>query len=115
MEISSDNLNKADIHELDMEELNKIELVEDHPEIKGQILGSVPLFLVKMSRSYYSKVETYTKSFLDKITLQINYQQQVHKNPKLPLHKKRSTILNKLETDYPKQLFTARKSFKGFK
>ena len=49
-----ENLNNQMIFKKDLIEINKIELLEDaEPEVKGKILGTVPLFLIKVSKSYF--------------------------------------------------------------
>jgi len=41
-----------------LREINKIELLDEaDPDVKKGILGGVPLFIVKVSKSYYQKVE----------------------------------------------------------
>ena len=47
-------MNKQAIFRKDLLEINKIELLEDaEPEVKSRVLGKVPLFIIKVSRSYY--------------------------------------------------------------
>lgn len=61
-----------------MQEINKIELLEDEDaEVKGRILGQVPLFLIKVSKSYYQRVEHYTKQFVNRVN---QYQAQPNKD-----------------------------------
>jgi hypothetical protein len=61
-------INKQAIFKRDLLEINKIELLEDaEPDEKGRILGQVPLFLVKVSKSYFQRVEHYTKQFMNRV------------------------------------------------
>eukprot|EP00347_Sterkiella_histriomuscorum_P003076 403365681 len=88
---------QADHQREDLNEINKIQLLEDFPQHKDQILGGVPLFLVKISRSYFQKVEQYTNEFMTRVTSQIK-------------HKVWRKQQNK---DFPQN--TNRKNFKGIK
>lgn len=61
-------MTKQAIFKKDLSEINKIELLEDaEPAVKGKVLGAVPLFLVKVSRSYFQRVEHYTKGFMQRV------------------------------------------------
>jgi hypothetical protein len=56
----------------DLQEINKIELLEEaEPSVKSRILGQVPLFLIKVSKSYYQKVEQYTRQFMNRGETQV--------------------------------------------
>jgi hypothetical protein len=50
---------KQAIFRRDLAQINKIEILDDEaePALKAKILGRVPLFLIKVSKSYYQKVE----------------------------------------------------------
>jgi len=51
-----------------LNEINKIELLEDQTtEMKKQILGQVPTFLIKVSKSYYQRVDQYSRNILQKV------------------------------------------------
>jgi hypothetical protein len=52
-----------------LHEINKIELLDEADlEIKKGILGGVPLFIVKVSKSYYQKVQQYTKQLMTRVS-----------------------------------------------
>ena len=63
---------KQAIFRRDLAEINKIEIMDEdmEPEVKSKILGgaTVPLFLIKVSKSYYQRVEQYTKQFMGRVT-----------------------------------------------
>lgn len=46
---------KHAIFRRDLAEINKIEILDEtaEPALKAKILGTVPLFLIKVSKSYY--------------------------------------------------------------
>jgi hypothetical protein len=66
-----ENRAKQAIFRRDLAEINKIEIMDEEmePEVKSKILGgTVPLFLIKVSKSYYQRVEQYTKQFMGRVT-----------------------------------------------
>jgi hypothetical protein len=77
-----------------LNEINKIELLEDQTtEMKKQILGQVPTFLIKVSKSYYQRVDQYSRNLLQKV----NHAQQNCQGPVpniLPLKDADSKIPN---------------------
>ncbi|CDW73671.1 UNKNOWN [Stylonychia lemnae] len=91
------------VHDADITELNKIQLIDENPEHKEKVLRAVPLFLIKISRSYFQKVEQYSQQFLDKVTSQISHAQK----------KKQKKQNDLLSMDFA--IPTERKNFKGFK
>jgi len=62
-------MQKTLIFNRDLKEINKIELLDDHgPDMKKRVLGPlIPLFLVKVSKSYYQKVGQYSQTILEKV------------------------------------------------
>jgi hypothetical protein len=58
------NTAKQAIFRRDLHEINKIEIIDENTDagLKKRVLGSsVPLFLIKVSKSYYQRIEQYTK------------------------------------------------------
>lgn len=57
-------------------------MLNEVPHLRQDILSSVPLFLVRISRSYYQNVESVTRSFMNKITQKIDGKSKIEvQNP----------------------------------